>query len=1133
MNKSLSRRSKNQWFRWATLSADRRRTSSETDRKRSLDGSPKNIINKLSLRTLITILAFLSALTGVGFFLNKTPKTTEAAWWNDSWLYRKQLIFDNSDQDENLINFPVLVKLTSANFNFSLAKSDGSDIRFTDSDKTTLLKYEIESYDKDNREAYIWVKVPQIDASSSTDSIYMYYGNPGAVDAQDPENVWDSNYVMVQHLEESPNDDSAGHLDSTANEHNGTPKNFQDGGGGTTNSTGEIDGADSFAGDDDYIDCGHHSDFDITTNITVEVYLKYTDKTGWQSPVNKGYDSTYAFKGSNGLAWRLQLVTNGDKQVNFGALNNETWYYLVGTYDGQTMKVYKNGTPGNTASYSDAIQTSNRHVMIGAQDRNGSGSPYSNQFFNGTIDEVRISNTTRSADWIAAQYKSMNDTFITFDHEQERYEPIAYWKFDEGYGTTAHNSTKVTGINGSLQTSKVSWKSEDECISGKCLFSNGVNSSTKPVTISDNKAFGGMSGLTVSAWVKIISTKGNQIVYKRQSDGNPTWYSFRLDIDNDDKAAFRVANSAGTTSTAKSDTTLEHNKWYHLAGVYNGSQTQIYVNGQPADSTPGSLTGNILDSDSNLYIGGLDNSEMVKGYIDEVKIYPYGRSAAQIKADYLRHSGPHGSSAVLGASKDQGDFLSEGLVGYWKMDESSWTNDCSTSTVIDSSGNGNDGKSCPASTGPTGGAAGKFGNAGSFDGVDDRVQITSSSNLNSNYISIFAWVYRAADWTGNILMNKESQFRLIANENGTDNKISLRISASNYSWSNRPTSNSTIPLNQWSHIGYTYDGRYIKIYLNGVLDNTVDIGSDGTLQTNSNSLFIGTYGTSYYHTGEIDEVRIYNRALSPREVRALYEWAPGPVGYWNFDENTGTNAYDTSGNNNTGSFVNNPTWTNGKYGGAINFDGDNDYVSIPDDDDLDFGAGNFTIELWHYSKQVSEHACLIRKRIGYAPYSGSAGFTIGTISGDSRAYKIFVEDENDNQNFHGTSNGVFEWNQWNHIAMVVNHDGKIKFYQNGVLLINEDSALVSGTDNNEPIQIGYVGMYTGDDFNGLIDDVRIYNYARTQKQIIEDMNAGHPIGGSPVGSQVGYWKFDEGYGNTGRLCPILDQFRKIWQGTKF
>ena len=51
-------------------------------------------------------------------------------------------------------------------------------------------------------------------------------------------------------------------------------------------------------------------------------------------------------------------------------------------------------------------------------------------------------------------------------------------------------------------------------------------------------------------------------------------------------------------------------------------------------------------------------------------------------------------------------------------------------------------------------------------------------------------------------------------------------------------------------------------------------------------------------------------------------------------------------------------------------------------------------------------------------------------------------------------------------------------------------------------------------FEGKIDDVKIYNYARTSEQIIEDMNAGHPAGGSPVGSPVAYWKFDEGFSDT-------------------
>src|SRR3990167_916117 len=69
---------------------------------------------------------------------NQVTLTQTSSWYNASWAYRKNITFDNSAQAENLTNFPVLVKLSSSNFDFTKAQSAGQDIRFTDSDGTTL-----------------------------------------------------------------------------------------------------------------------------------------------------------------------------------------------------------------------------------------------------------------------------------------------------------------------------------------------------------------------------------------------------------------------------------------------------------------------------------------------------------------------------------------------------------------------------------------------------------------------------------------------------------------------------------------------------------------------------------------------------------------------------------------------------------------------------------------------------------------------------------------------------------------------------------------------------------------------------------------------------------------------------------
>ena len=122
-------------------------------------------------------------------------------WWNTDWSNRRQLTFNNSGQSEALQNFPVLVKLNSSRIDYFKTQDSGQDIRFIDANGTEL-KYEIEEWDEGG-ESYVWVKVPQIDALSNTDYIWMYYGNDTVGDGQDAANVWDSNYTGIWHLKET------------------------------------------------------------------------------------------------------------------------------------------------------------------------------------------------------------------------------------------------------------------------------------------------------------------------------------------------------------------------------------------------------------------------------------------------------------------------------------------------------------------------------------------------------------------------------------------------------------------------------------------------------------------------------------------------------------------------------------------------------------------------------------------------------------------------------------------------------------------------------------------------------------------------------------------------------------------
>ncbi|UCG68680.1 MAG: DUF2341 domain-containing protein [Thermoplasmata archaeon] len=181
-------------------------------------------------------------------------------WWDTDWGFRNKLTFDNSDQSEELVSFPILVNLSASNINYSKLKSDGNDLRFIDANGDTELTFHIEDWNVSGY-SYIWVNVTNIDAASSLDHIWMYYNNSGASDAQDSSGTYNANYVGVWHLNET----SGTHYDATSNDNDGAPY-----GGLSQDRTGWVDGADEFDGSDDYIDL----DLFSLINFTIDFWFK-------------------------------------------------------------------------------------------------------------------------------------------------------------------------------------------------------------------------------------------------------------------------------------------------------------------------------------------------------------------------------------------------------------------------------------------------------------------------------------------------------------------------------------------------------------------------------------------------------------------------------------------------------------------------------------------------------------------------------------------------------------------------------------------------------------------------------------------------------------------------------------------
>jgi uncharacterized repeat protein (TIGR01451 family) len=341
---------------------------------------------------------------------------------DSNWTRRIKLTFNNAAQTEDLVDFPVLVALDGSRIYYTQTQDAGQDIRFVDPDGL-LLAHEIEEWNEAGT-SYVWVKVPQIDHGSDTDYIWMYYGNPSAPDGLDPEGVWDSDYRMVYHLA-----DSAGTiLDSTANSFTGTNH------GSAPYSSGFIAGARDFDGFNDYIDLG--SDLAVLNGVsqtTLSAWVRPEDlllvrrdiiaiSVGGSGPTNSSRASIHRQGYNAGVIARApdSQGMNTITTILNPIFPVPAWHYVVAVIDyaSNTVTIYVDGVSQTTFG-SPSFDTSTTSNVNSANAALGSEDNGSDFFFHGRIDEARVAAIGRSVDWVAAQYASMTDNFITYGSQED------------------------------------------------------------------------------------------------------------------------------------------------------------------------------------------------------------------------------------------------------------------------------------------------------------------------------------------------------------------------------------------------------------------------------------------------------------------------------------------------------------------------------------------------------------------------------------------------------------------------------------------------------------------------------------------------------------------------------------------
>lgn len=699
-------------------------------------------------------------------------------------------------------------------------------------------------------------------------------------------------------------------------------------------------------------------------------------------------------------------------------------------------------------------------------------------------------------------------------------------------GATAYNSIP-NKKNGTLTGSTLpEWRNESECISGKCLYFNGVDNA---VSIGLGNNYFPLNKFSICTWIK---TPG--LAPGMTTPGIFSFtYGLRISLTNSGEFITSIDNGVnGPSLTAPGN--LFDNKFHYLCLTYDGTNRNMYVDGVKKKSAATTWLGTTRWPTNGVNIGRDNNNSMYffKGYIDEPKIYSYARTADQIKLDYNSRGSSKGSSVNIGIKSSTAPDLNSKLVAYYKFDEGS-------STIVNNSVNGGVGLSGIFGTGnsaPTWTNNGKINKGLNFGGIN-YLTITDSNNsldFGSGGFTISFFTFKTANgYQGGSYIRKGSY------TSGFDSYDNMfRVNTVNGELAHI---NLNATLNKWEHHLFVVTQNstpYINHYIDGKLNNVgyFGVGNTGVYGSDSFSDLIIGYsnagGGQRFFNGLIDEVKIYNTSLTADEVKQDYNQGssiqfgatnqtiggtitdlnyciPGdtsacasPVAEWNFEENTGTVAKDTSGNNLNGTFGagnSAPTWTQGKIGSGLNFDGINDYGETIQSTTL---PNDISISMWIYPTSWTHqtHTALISSRtvtnglMFFILSQGNLNFDWGSVADRwNTGYQPPL-------------------NQWTYLTITRNSNFRT-LYVNGKY---QNSTAVVGTPstNSTNIRIGNdnsAGTYQYF-FKGKIDGVKIYNYARTPAQVAYDYNKGAPIAWWKLDECQGLTAFDaSGLGNTGTI----------------
>ncbi len=311
------------------------------------------------------------------------------------WPRKAKITFAGYDRPETLNDFPAVIAFGTNISGFTwdeLGSAQGYDLRFSDEDGATMLSYEMETWDT-NTVSLIWVKVPALTGGGH---IWAYWGKPSSVPPPYSTNgsTWRSDYSAVWHLKDT------GAQDSTDNGSDGVSYNI-------SATAGKVGNGLLFNGVDSGVVVPMYQK--DATRLTASAWVWDSGSPpGASIMVNEGSSVLGQFKlGLKMFRYGVIGTLTGQDDVQVSAVEirgsnpQGSWEYVAMVCDGSMIRLYRNGLSVTDVPYVPPLKTSFGPLGIGVRTDN-SGVPETTNRWNGIMDEVRISTTGRSSNWIWA-----------------------------------------------------------------------------------------------------------------------------------------------------------------------------------------------------------------------------------------------------------------------------------------------------------------------------------------------------------------------------------------------------------------------------------------------------------------------------------------------------------------------------------------------------------------------------------------------------------------------------------------------------------------------------------------------------------------------------------------------------------